>query len=90
MTTTMRRINATTAERITTYANITTRGFCDQCGMLCCFSDTPAMNHAMRSGDTVCYGCKWANVSLSGRKYAGISFADWADKYAHVCAVQGR
>jgi hypothetical protein len=88
--TTSRRIDEHTAERITIQRRTTRETWCDQCGMYCVYTDSPPEpNHYMRAGETRCYACQWANVSLSGRKYAGISFEDFMDRKNHVARVQG-
>ena len=91
MPTTYRRIDEHTVEATTTYTQTQTRGRCSQCDMYTQFTDRPTApgNNQQRAGETRCYGCQWANVSLSGRKYAGISFDEFIARKNHVSTIQG-
>ena len=91
MTTTYRRIDEHTAERITVNRHEHTISHCEQCDMHGRYTDHPIApgNRQQRAGETRCYACQWANVSLSGRKYAGISFDEFIDKKNYVQTVQG-
>jgi hypothetical protein len=93
MPTTHRRIDAESVETTTTTTTTRTqtRAQCPQCGMFTHFTDHPTApgNRQQRSGETRCYGCQFANVSLSGRKHAGISFDEFMAMKNHVDRVRG-
>jgi hypothetical protein len=78
-TDTYKRIDANTVEVTHVSVSRFNRNVmaCDQCGMFCTLTDNATVCRTMRAGETKCYGCQWANVSLSGRPYAGISFEDF-------------